>query len=135
MISIPANNRFLNYKIEVDNYPNNPAFPEEYILELPHTYGSSKTYKTIIIETVKSNDFTGNVSAELFSSVKDLQGIPYEKPALYQQVDSVEGVIMLMNESTDGAYRLLDNTAERLIFRVVQVMPGTGKIVFVIRGL
>ena len=135
MITIPANNSFLNYKIDVDNYPNNPAFPEDYILELPHTYGSNKTFKTVIAEVIKSQDFTGNVSAELFSSVKDLEEIPYEKPALYQQVDSSETVISLLNESTEGTYRLMDSTAERLIFRVTQVTPGTGKIIFVIRGL
>jgi len=135
MISIPSNIRYLNYKIEVDNRPDNPLFPDDYVLEFSHTYGSNRTYKTVIAEVFKSPDFTGIVTAELFTPLKDSVNTQYQKPALFQQLDNSQNVISVLDHSTEGSYRLLDSTIERLLIRVSQVTPGTGRIMFVVRGL
>jgi hypothetical protein len=135
MINIPTHNRYLNYKIEVENFPDNPLFPEEYVLELPHAYGANKTYDTISAGTFKGESFSGSVACELYVQVKDSEGSIYEKPAQFIPADGSGTPVSVLDETTNNDYLLADNTIEKLIIRVGQIAPGAGKILFVFRGL
>jgi len=134
MQNISTYKRYLNKQIE---FENSELFiqPVEYELTFPHSYDSSWTYKTIYAEAVKTPDFSGSVKAELVNIITDSESITYEKPVIVQQVDSSGVNLTQLDESTTGTYRLLDTALDKLVIRVSQAAPGTGKIVFVIRGL
>ena len=134
MQNISTYKRYLNKHIEFIN-SELAVNPVEYELPFPHSYDSSWTYKKIFIEAVKTIDFTGGVRAELINIITDSENTSYEKPVIVQQIDNNAVNITQLDENTTGTYRLLDSVIDKLVIRVSQSAPGTGKVVFVIRGL
>lgn len=133
MQNISTYKRYLNKQIEFVN-SETLINPEVYELTFPHSYDSSWTYKTVFLEAVKSPLFSGRVKAELLNVITDSEDVIYEKPVIIQQVGSSE-IFTQLDENSSGTYMLLDTALDKLVIRVTQVMPGTGKVVFVIRGL
>jgi hypothetical protein len=134
MENISTYKRYLNKHVEFINQET-AIEPSDYELTFPHSYDSSWTYKNVFIEAVKSIDFTGGAKAEFFSVISDSENNHYEKPVMFQQVENPEQFITLLDENTAGTYRLPDTALDKLIIKVTQTQPGTGRIIFVIRGL